>query len=158
MATAGCLYPGPGAMGGGSSSCACASAEGDTATDDGLLAALPLRGCVSEYVQRFGWGGLPSGTDQLLRDILQTLRGMGLQFTLEEQGGPSSVPIGGSSSVPEDNPEDSSCGGHPAAHLEMRSPAEMLPSPPRDALPPPGQSDGDADSFRTQRLTLTIRF
>ena len=52
--------------------------------DRGVLQGLPLRGCVSEYVQRFGWGSLPSGTEHLLRDILQTLRSMGLRFKLEE--------------------------------------------------------------------------
>jgi len=49
------------------------------------LAGLPLRGCVSEYVQRWGWSPLPQGTEQMLRDILQTLRSMGLQYTLEEK-------------------------------------------------------------------------
>ena len=39
----------------------------------GLLGGLPLRGCVLEYVQRWGWATLPQGTEQMLRDILQTL-------------------------------------------------------------------------------------
>lgn len=55
----------------------------------GVLSGLPLRGCVSEYVQRFGWGALPRGTEHLLRDILTNLRSMGLRFTLAEHHDPS---------------------------------------------------------------------
>ena len=58
------------------------------------LAGLPLRGCVSEYVERFGWEPLPHGTEQLLRDILQTLRSMGLQYRLEEQHSPARLSSG----------------------------------------------------------------
>ena len=67
-----------------------ATASGATAIMGGgsnaaLLAGLPLVGCVSEYVQRWGWSPLPHGTEQMLRDILQTLKSMGLQYSLEEQ-------------------------------------------------------------------------
>uniref|UniRef100_A0A7S3B5K1 non-specific serine/threonine protein kinase n=2 Tax=Haptolina ericina TaxID=156174 RepID=A0A7S3B5K1_9EUKA len=49
------------------------------------IQGLPLRGVLSEFVSECGWGPLPQGTEQLLRDILQTLRSMGLQYTLQEQ-------------------------------------------------------------------------
>ena len=51
---------------------AAATLAGDS-SGPAILGGLPLRGCVSEYVQRFGWSSLPNGTQQLLRDILQTL-------------------------------------------------------------------------------------
>ena len=63
----------------------------DSSDEPGSLAArdvlhgLPLRGCVSEYVHRWGWHSLPQGTQQLLRDILETLQGLGLRYTLEEE-------------------------------------------------------------------------
>ena len=52
-----------------------ASASAECAGDSGTpsLNALPLCGCVSEYIERWGWGTLPQGTEQMLRDILQTL-------------------------------------------------------------------------------------
>ena len=34
---------------------------------------IPLQGCISEFIQTYGWEPLPSGTEQLLRDIFQTL-------------------------------------------------------------------------------------
>ena len=34
---------------------------------------------------RWGWGSLPDGTQELLRDIFETLRGLGLQYSLLEQ-------------------------------------------------------------------------
>ena len=72
---------------------ATASASIQPGGGDGVLGGLPLRGCVSEYVQRWGWAPLPQGTEQMLRDILSTLRSMGLRFTLDEahslQGSPT---------------------------------------------------------------------
>lgn len=56
-----------------------------TAGGAATIPGLPLRGCLSEFVSQWGWGPLPQGTEQLLRDILQTLRNMGLQYTLQEQ-------------------------------------------------------------------------
>jgi len=63
-----------------------ASASAECAGDSGTpsLNALPLCGCVSEYIERWGWGTLPQGTEQMLRDILQTLQSMGLRYRLEE--------------------------------------------------------------------------
>jgi len=61
-----------------------ASGGASGSASGGVLSGLPLRGCVSEYVQRYGWSSLPQGTELLLRDILQTLRSMGLRFQLEE--------------------------------------------------------------------------
>lgn len=49
------------------------------------LDGLPLRGCLSEFVQKWGWGPLPQGTQQLLGDILHTLYTLGLQYTLQEE-------------------------------------------------------------------------
>ena len=51
---------------------AAATLAGDS-SGPAVLGGLPLRGCISEYVQRWGWSPLPHGTQQLLRDILQTL-------------------------------------------------------------------------------------
>jgi len=47
--------------------------------------AIPRRGVLADYVGRWGWGSLPDGTQELLRDIFETLRGLGLQYSLLEQ-------------------------------------------------------------------------
>lgn len=68
----------PPGQGAASSSAAPAGSAADAAAaaaSGAQLGALPLRGCVSEYVQRWGWAPLPQGTEQMLRDILQTLYG-----------------------------------------------------------------------------------
>jgi len=53
---------------------------------EGLPAeGLPLQGCLSQFIQTFGWEPLPSGTEQLLRDIFQTLHGLGFEYSLHEQ-------------------------------------------------------------------------
>lgn len=69
---------------GGSSSGAVPS--GDNApSSSNPLTALPLTGCLTEYVKLWGWEPLPHGTEQLLHNILQTLRLLGLQYTLHEE-------------------------------------------------------------------------
>lgn len=68
---------------GGSSSGAASS--GDNAPSSNPLTALPLTGCLTEYVKLWGWEPLPHGTEQLLHNILQTLRLLGLQYTLHEE-------------------------------------------------------------------------
>jgi len=69
---------------GGSSSGAASS--GDNApSSSNPLTALPLTGCLTEYVKLWGWEPLPHGTEQLLHNILQTLRLLGLQYTLHEE-------------------------------------------------------------------------
>jgi len=82
-----------------------ASAGGDGAGGSVApsLSALPLRGCVSEYVERWGWGTLPQGTEQMLRDILQTLQSMGLQYRLEEYSSLSAPTPG---LLPAETPDD----------------------------------------------------
>jgi len=72
--------------GGGSSSSCPARTDGATpSSSSNPLTALPLTGCLTEYVQLWGWEPLPHGTEQLLRNILQTLRVLGLQYTLHEE-------------------------------------------------------------------------
>jgi len=68
---------------GGSSSGAASS--GNAPSSSNSLTALPLTGCLTEYVKLWGWEPLPHGTEQLLHNILQTLRVLGLQYTLHEE-------------------------------------------------------------------------
>lgn len=69
------------------STAAPSSACGESSLDTGSLPVheLPLRGFLSAFVSEWGWGPLPHGTEQLLRDILQTLHSLGLQYTLREE-------------------------------------------------------------------------
>uniref|UniRef100_A0A7S0INV0 non-specific serine/threonine protein kinase n=1 Tax=Calcidiscus leptoporus TaxID=127549 RepID=A0A7S0INV0_9EUKA len=46
---------------------------------------IPLQGCISQFIQTYGWEPLPCGTEQLLRDIFQTLHDLGLEYSLQEQ-------------------------------------------------------------------------
>lgn len=46
---------------------------------------IPLQGCISQFIQTYGWEPLPRGTEQLLRDIFQTLHDLGLEYSLHEQ-------------------------------------------------------------------------
>mmetsp|Transcript_36477 Transcript_36477/g.86056 ORF Transcript_36477/g.86056 Transcript_36477/m.86056 type:complete len:557 (-) Transcript_36477:165-1835(-) len=63
-----------------------AASSGDNApSSSNPLTALPLTGCLTEYVKLWGWEPLPHGTEQLLHNILQTLRLLGLQYTLHEE-------------------------------------------------------------------------
>ena len=101
----------------------------------GALQSLPLRGCVSEYVQRFGWGSLPSGTEHLLRDILQTLRSMGLRFKLEEHNDAM------------DPASDDPRLGQPLEASEITSEKRTQPL-----------EASEIAEMRTQRLSLTILF
>lgn len=48
---------------------------------------IPLQGCLSSFVRHWGWEPLPRGTEQLLKDIFQTLHSLGLQYSLHEQQG-----------------------------------------------------------------------
>jgi len=64
-----------------SSTASAASAQGS----DERVQGLPLQSCLSQFVNQFGWEPLPTGTEQLLRDIFDTLRSMGLRYTLQEQ-------------------------------------------------------------------------
>eukprot|EP00908_Phaeocystis_cordata_P007623 Transcript_18278.p1 GENE.Transcript_18278~~Transcript_18278.p1 ORF type:complete len:466 (-),score=105.91 Transcript_18278:468-1865(-) len=57
----------------GEASSATGAREATPSSSSNPLAALPLTGCLTEYVQLWGWEPLPHGTEQLLRDILQTL-------------------------------------------------------------------------------------
>ena len=109
---------------GAAASSAAAGAPGGGAAP---LAALPLTGCLTEYVQRWGWEPLPRGTEQLLRDILQTLGGLGLQYTLHEErsepapgaaaaaaaaaGGIGQLQMGGAGGSAPPTPASSSRGG-----------------------------------------------
>ena len=85
---------------------------GSEGADGGsVLGGLPLCGCVSEYVRRFGWGPLPDGTQALLRDILQALQSMGLQYQLEEQHSLTFHPRETGYPPPSDHAQSSSSGG-----------------------------------------------
>jgi serine/threonine protein kinase len=57
----------------GEASSATGAREATPSSSSNPLAALPLTGCLTECVQLWGWEPLPHGTEQLLRDILQTL-------------------------------------------------------------------------------------
>lgn len=74
------------------SSCSVASSSDNTPGSSNSLTALPLTSCLTEYVQLWGWEPLPHGTEQLLRNILQTLRVLGLQYTLFEEHSVARVP------------------------------------------------------------------
>uniref|UniRef100_A0A7S3S995 Protein kinase domain-containing protein n=1 Tax=Emiliania huxleyi TaxID=2903 RepID=A0A7S3S995_EMIHU len=64
---------------------AIASAEPQLVGSSEEVEAIPRRGVLADYVGRWGWGSLPDGTQELLRDIFETLRGLGLQYSLLEQ-------------------------------------------------------------------------
>jgi len=119
------------AIGSGSGSGGSGTAAGRSSSA-AALSGLPLRGCVSEYVQRWGWSPLPQGTEQLLRDILQTLRGMGVEYTLQEEH---------------------SAGAAPGTAAGAAQPMDATAATPRTA----GSATGIGDSM-THRLILTIQF
>jgi len=97
-----------------------------------FIPGLPLRGVLSEFVSQWGWGPLPQGTEQLLRDILQTLRSMGLQYTLQEQHAVDAPP----------------------SEALQHSAALGMPSRLGEPPPEPPLSDGTP----MQRITLKIHF
>ena len=70
---------------GGASAGASASGATPAATGSRVGDAIPLRGCISEFVLQWGWEPLPKGTERLLRDIFETLHSMGLKYTMHEQ-------------------------------------------------------------------------
>mmetsp|Transcript_26324 Transcript_26324/g.43705 ORF Transcript_26324/g.43705 Transcript_26324/m.43705 type:complete len:545 (+) Transcript_26324:148-1782(+) len=59
----------------------------DEQSEGSVPSAIPLGGCLSQIVRVWGWEPLPRGTEQLLREIFQTLHTLGMRYTLQEQQG-----------------------------------------------------------------------